>query len=97
MLLCALSGILLGITFVFKELCFLSLFALIPFIFSISKEGRGFLKGVVFSVCINGVALSFFSYMQSQSYATNAEITRLREPMCIDTISTPYPMSASTT
>lgn len=68
MLLCALSGILLGTTFVFNKLCFLSLFALIPFVLSISKEGRGFLKGVVFSVCLNGVALSFFFYMHPMEF-----------------------------
>lgn len=68
MLLCFISGILTGFTFVFKEICFISLITLIPFITSVEKGKRSFLKGAVFASSLNIVTMSFLFNMHPMEF-----------------------------
>ena len=68
MILCVLSGILTGLTFVFKDLCFLNLISLIPFILSIKEPRRSFLKGFLYFASLNAVAMCFFYNMHPMEF-----------------------------
>ena len=62
-LLCALAGFLTGITFIYKDLCFLNLFTLIPLIYGLKNNKHNFLKGMIYAVCLNGVSMAFLFSM----------------------------------
>lgn len=68
MLLCFISGILTGFTFVFKEICYLNLITLVPFIMSIINGEKGFLKGAVFASSLNMVTMSFLFNMHPMEF-----------------------------
>lgn len=68
MLLCFISGILTGFTFVFKEICYLNLITLVPFIMSVLKEEKSFLKGAVFASSLNIVTMSFLFNMHPMEF-----------------------------
>ena len=68
MLLCFISGILTGFTFVFKEISFISLITLIPFITSVEKGKKSFLKGAVFASSLNIVTMSFLFNMHPMEF-----------------------------
>ena len=59
MYLCIISGLLTGITFIFKDLCFLNLFTLIPLFLSFRDEKRSFVKGFLYSFGLNSISMSF--------------------------------------
>lgn len=68
MLLCLLSGFLTGLTFVFKDLCFLNIFTLIPLFFSLENGKKGFLKGFFYFAGLNAVTMSFFFNMHPMEF-----------------------------
>ena len=68
MLLSLVSGILTGLTFVYKDFCFLNLVTLIPFIISLKDGKKGFLKGLIYSASLNSVTMSFFFKMHPMEF-----------------------------
>lgn len=68
MLFCALSGVLTGITFVYKNLCFFNLITLIPFIYSLKDGKKGFMKGFLYAICLNMITMSFLFNMHPMEF-----------------------------
>ncbi len=68
MLLCLLSGILTGLTFIFKDFCFFNMFTLIPLYFGLKNEKKSFLKGFCYFASLNGITMSFFYNMHPMEF-----------------------------
>ncbi len=68
MLLCLLSGVLTGLTFVFKDFCFLNIITLIPFFIGVKEPKYAFLKGFCYFAALNAVTMSFFYKMHPMEF-----------------------------
>lgn len=63
MMLAVLSGIFTGITFVFPKACFLSLFSVVPLLYTIEKEEAGFKTGFLYGTFLSLLSMSFMFSM----------------------------------